>query len=71
MTWQILSVAAWAALTILGLFIVATSSEAGSIRFGYVMAIVGGICFLLFLVQILRSRKNRRTPRSTDKRPRP
>lgn len=39
MTWKILSVAASAAMALLGLFIGVASSDAGSILYGYVISI--------------------------------
>ena len=60
MTWKILSVAASAAMSLLGLFIGITSSDAGSIRYGYVIAIIGGISTLLYSVQLVHARRTAR-----------
>lgn len=61
MTWKILSVAASAAMTLLGLFIAVTSSDAGSIRYGYVIAIIGSISTLLYSVQLIHARRRARS----------
>ncbi|TDW28421.1 hypothetical protein EDD25_0041 [Cryobacterium psychrophilum] len=66
MTWKILSVAASAAMSLLGLFIGITSSDAGSIRYGYVIAIIGGIGTLLYSVQFVHARRRARNKNPED-----
>ncbi|MBG6212383.1 hypothetical protein RCH23_000296 [Cryobacterium sp. CAN_C3] len=65
MIWKILSVAVSAAMSLLGLFIGITSSDAGNIRYGYVIAIIGGISTLLYSVQLVQAR--RRAKNNTPK----
>lgn len=63
MIWHILPVAGFAVLALLGVFIGFTSSDAGTVRYGYVLAIIGGISTFLFSIELARARRRAKTPR--------
>jgi hypothetical protein len=58
MVLRILSAIVGSALGLLGLYIGLSNSEPASVRFGWTMAIIGGILALLALSDLLRVRRN-------------